>query len=456
MGGAHAISEPQFQIKSNALYCSDKSFIMPPIFTKFRCGILLLLLAASISNVTAQKNFQPVRLVQTNGDTIAGWIDYQKWILSPKTIEFQEQVNGPSRILTPMQVAAFFVGGEWYGGRIVLRSNSPNQLKELDAETRPQLVADTLFLRAIVLGKANLWVAVDADRREQFFLEKEDLPIELLVFKRYYGKDANGNTGVLMNQRFRGQLAYYLSECPQAAGLSRNATYKGFSLRKIVRAYNNCFPGGNRYVKTKEKVRLETSVAIGISRFTLDLSTSPEKSLQDANFSPSTQLTGGLNLNIVFPRSLGRFALYNSLLYETYKTSAQTRTYPMGIAGYVDRSLNFKDLNLRLFTLFRYQSPTRRIKPFFCAGFSQTFSLNSKHADRLDTYFGGSVSTRTGSLDRNESFILVERAFVLGTGIKYQRFQVEIRGGFANGRQSTYTESHHETTGLYLLGSYQL
>lgn len=422
--------------------------------TRFCLFITCLLQLAGTVQLFAQQNFQPCRLVLKGGDTISGWIDDQNWRVSPKTIDFSASKGGPIQHLSPLETSAFWVGGDWYAGKIVQLDRSPNRLGALTTDAQPILEADTLFVRAMVLGKANLWLTVDPDGREHFFLEKDSLPITALIFKQYYSKDATGKEGVKTNQRFRGQLAYYLSNCEKAVNLAKNAKYKANSLVNVVQAYNDCHPGGTRFVKRKDPIRFETSVLAGVSTFSMNLASNHDESLQEAKFSSSTKLTCGMGLNIIFPRNLGKWSLYNSLLIESFNTSAQTRTYPIGISGYVERTFRFKQSNLRLSNLLRYQHRTKRTEPFFFAGITHAVPAISANIDREDTYFGGSVVTTSGKLKK--TFGRFERTILLGTGIQYRRFLLETRLEYANGRFFTATSDGAHTTRFYLLLGFKL
>lgn len=413
-----------------------------------------LLQWAGTFQLHAQQNFQPCRLVLNGGDTLNGWIDDQNWRVSPKTIDFSESKGGPIQHLSPVETSAFWVDGDWYAGKIVQLDRSPNRLGALTTDAQPRLEADTMFVRAMVLGKANLWLAVDPDGREHFCLEKDSLPITALIFKQYYSKDATGQEGVKTNQRFRGQLAYYLTDCEKAVTLAKIAKYKVGSLIKVVQAYNDCHPGSARFVKRKDPIRFETVVLAGLSNFSMNLGSNYDESLQEANFSSSTKIASGIGLDIIFPRNLGKWSLYNSLLIESFNTSAQTRTYPIGISGYVERTFRFKQTNLRLSNMLRYQQRTKRIAPYFFAGITHAVPILSANIDRVDTYFGGSVVTTSGNLKRD--FGRYERTVLLGTGLQYRRFLLETRLEYANGRFFTATSNGAHTTRFFLLLGFKL
>jgi hypothetical protein len=89
-----------------------------------------LFFAAFIHEINGQ-SFQPAYIVQTNGDTVRGFIEYKHWDRSPLEISFKKSLEGTAIRYKPVQISAFSVANENYEGVIVDIDVSPHRLTEL-------------------------------------------------------------------------------------------------------------------------------------------------------------------------------------------------------------------------------------------------------------------------------------------------------------------------------------
>lgn len=59
--------------------------------------LLITLLLPGV--ILAQSNYNPGYVVNTNGDTLKGYINYREWYKTPKSIEFKTNLNDESPVI---------------------------------------------------------------------------------------------------------------------------------------------------------------------------------------------------------------------------------------------------------------------------------------------------------------------------------------------------------------------
>ena len=115
---------------------------------------LLLLLLAAFYTTNAQINFKEASIVQLNGDTLKGEINYQEWVYNPKTIEFRQKSTDNRTTYSSKDIKGFIINykNEKYQSAVVDISNESietSNLKEYDqvkdVEQTPQTVKGASF-----------------------------------------------------------------------------------------------------------------------------------------------------------------------------------------------------------------------------------------------------------------------------------------------------------------------
>ncbi len=89
---------------------------------KFFLSVIFLLY---LSTCFSQRNFQPGFIVEEEGDTIQGFIEYHDWIINPEKINFKKSLAEPPVLLKPGDIDKFFVNDKLYISAIVEFETSP-------------------------------------------------------------------------------------------------------------------------------------------------------------------------------------------------------------------------------------------------------------------------------------------------------------------------------------------
>jgi hypothetical protein len=207
--------------------------------------LTFLLLTFSVS-IFAQSNYRPGYVVQNNGDTLKGFINYREWDRCPESIDFKfspkdEQISQ----FTPMNSKAFQVNGLdtylTFNGPLSMNRTDLGNLPDHADTTKKQA---TVFLKQIVTGKyVTLYYHNDKTKIRFLIAERNSSPVELMYYSYYTESGAIGHLDI-----YKGQLNLLISKF-QNSKLTRkaeNTNYELSQLESLANEINGDKPGSNR------------------------------------------------------------------------------------------------------------------------------------------------------------------------------------------------------------------
>ncbi|MCB0608140.1 MAG: outer membrane beta-barrel protein [Lewinella sp.] len=365
----------------------------------FQPGWLALGLMLSLfpgRTCTAQENYLPGRIITLQGDTLKGLIDYRNWKNTPQKVGFRKSENSEKTVYQPLDIRGFAVSDEIYESAIVEVETSPFKANELKAEKDLIMGKDTTFLQSMVIGPKSLLYYKGIYGNEQFYIRR-DGQIELLVYKRYL-KTQNGKKGIGENLKFLGQLTHYFQDCPSIQSRIKNTIYRKKSLESLFEAYYKCSGDEIAFQKKSEKLALKGGVFAGLSRTTLKFKGGTRTN--SSGSSPSIDLSGGLSLDLIFPRTFQKWIFRNELQYYSYNTEESYKD-PTIIGGYNSTIINkFGFSYLKLNTMARFKFPVKKAFGFINIGMSNGFMLSQTNDRYIDSdlddngpvYFGNGIN----------------------------------------------------------------
>ena len=106
-------------------------------------SVFVIFLTTCFLQLVAQNNYQPGFVVENNGDTVKGSIDYKRWDRSPTKISFKSVTQ--SKVYSPLDITSFKVANEIYISAIVDVDRSPHKIAEADNSPNPIYEKDTVF-----------------------------------------------------------------------------------------------------------------------------------------------------------------------------------------------------------------------------------------------------------------------------------------------------------------------
>jgi hypothetical protein len=323
------------------------------------------------------------------------------------------------------------LSGDIYVSEVVKIDKSPTRLDYIKFGDNPVVVTDTVFLRVLVRGKANLLYLKDENGKEHFYLQNKDLvPQELIL--RHYVQKVNGRNVLTSSSIYKGQLQLFFSDCPSVKNKTNHIDYKVSDLKDIVQQYNFCMGANEKdFVAEKQFTKVKVGMLAGVTQAKLRFSGEENnKELAQSDFESPMSHSLGFSLNIILPRSRQKWSVQNELAYKPYE--AQGYFEEVKSTDYYSKSaLQFKLGYVGLSHLLRYQMPLKKLKPFVNAGIANNFAFSTINQKVTTSRFYS--ADRVEKKEALTSLRKYEQALLMGAGCATGKITGEIRFETGNG-----------------------
>ena len=388
-------------------------------------------------NVFSQKNFQEGYVVKMDTDTVTGFINDEGWVLNPEFVEFKNKVSGEIIKYFPKEISSFYVGSNHYKSANLEVDHAPYKDGELAKSNTPQFKKEGVFLLLLVGGDVSLYYLKDADGKEHFYIQKQKGKIDWLECRRYIKKENNQNLE-MENQKYKGQLLYYLQECKKLDNAIKGIEYKKKQIFNLVLMYYNCIEKQYEYKQPKKRIKLKYGVLAGLSQTSLEFQESSDfisglsESYSNSEFNKSTGFSGGAFVQIVFPQKKERFSLLNEFIYHDFETSATYQSYNIWFdTTYYNHYFNIGYLSINTM-LQTYLVVKKEIQPFVFFGISNGLKVKydkSITTERTVSRFSQEISYS----ERQEIPLNHQLGIIGGFGIQYKFISLSARIRLTNG-----------------------
>lgn len=191
--------------------------------------------------IFAQSNYQPGYILQNNGDTLKGYINYREWDQNPKVIDFKNAPGDEQATqFTPLNVKGFGVNGLetyiTYKGLLSMNRTNFSSLPEHMDTTRKMA---SVFLKQLVTGKYfTLYSSYDDVKTRFLIAEKGSTPLELKYYEYF-----NDTHDIVRSATYKGQLTFYFGKYyPGKNHLSDRIEYAKYDysdLESLINEANN-------------------------------------------------------------------------------------------------------------------------------------------------------------------------------------------------------------------------
>jgi hypothetical protein len=369
--------------------------------------------------VFSQENYLTGNIVEINGDTVHGYIDYRKWDFNPENISFKENLSSNEIKYTPLDIKGFSVLNEKYESALVNIEISPMDISNLDNNPNPELESKVAFLQAIIQGRKSLYYYKNNERKEFFYI-KNDSVYELLNYKKYLN-DQNGK--ISENKRFIGQLTIYLNDCKEIQSNLNETEYQRWSLEKLFDAYNKYTNSEMKFNKVDVKVLFEKGALAGASLTSVKFYGESFPYLVNGNFNQPINFTAGLFLDVIVPGTHKKWSLNNELMFSSYSISGSYNNTVTQIT--TNSTLGFSYIKMN--NMIRFRFPVGGVFVYFNVGLANGLIVSETNKMQL-------VSTyRTLDYKAINETRKWENGFITGAGVKYKKYSFEIRYEKGNG-----------------------
>lgn len=273
-------------------------------------------MAFSGLQIWAQIDFKKGYYINNSNERIECLIKNVDWLNNPVKFESKLNEGAQSTVITIGNVKEFGI----YNSSKYIRSEvnidkSSSNLRELDYDRNLSFVKETLFLKVLIEGKANLYSYVNSNLK-RFFFKTEDGGIQQLVYKKY----RLSSNEISTNNGFRQQLWTNLKCGNISTTRIERMDYEKNQLLQFFKNYNQCNNAKFvNYQQDKDKKDLfNLSVRVGVNNTSFDV----------VNFSSTALFQNGSQMNMRFGLEAEFILPFNSnkwsIIFEPNYQSFQT------------------------------------------------------------------------------------------------------------------------------------
>ncbi|QNM86651.1 hypothetical protein H9W90_05905 [Polaribacter pectinis] len=289
---------------------------------------ITLILLLTCLNTIAQIKFEKGYIINNNGKKIECLIKNEDWLHNPSNFIYKIDNTSKEVIGNLYSIKEFGVNGYSKYNRFKVGIDKSNtNVNKLSKNRTYDFVEETLFLKVLVEGKANLYVYNEGNI-VKYFYKKEDKPIYQLEYKEYL----NSKNYLVKNKNYLTQLRLDVS-CDKIN--YKNVDYNKNSLVKYFLAYNNCNDSNapiKDYTKSKSNSKTNFGVKLGIGNSSI--------LYENSLYGYRNIKSSGINLRIgfeaeyVLPFNKNKWAFFVEPTYQTYKSDIERGNTQIGEITY--------------------------------------------------------------------------------------------------------------------------
>lgn len=362
---------------------------------------------ASYAQTTYEKGYYIDNFNQKN-DCLIKNID---WLNNPHNFDYKLTEHGETKTADIQSVKEFGI----YNDSKYIRAKvdidrSSNDLNFLDSDKNPLFKEETVFLKELIQGEANLYSFEDK-RSKRLFYSTKDSNIEQLIYKRYKVTE----NSIATNSHYKQQLWNSLKceNIPQKR--FNNLKYSTRAILKIFVEYNTCKNSDFINYETKQKTdffNLNIRPRLNNSSLSIENSSADYMS---SNFGNEIGFGLGLEAEFILPFNKNKWSVLVEPTYQYFK-STNTTVVPNIASENMTTEVNYKSIEipigLRHFFFLNSESTF-----FVNASFVLDFDLNS--TIELERTYNSNISPLDIGFANNYAF---------GIGYKLKdTYSIEIR-----------------------------
>lgn len=391
---------------------------------KMRKHLFVLMFTMFTINGFCQISFERGYFIDNSGQRTDCLIKNIEWKNNPTEFQYKLNENESVQLASIEIVKEFGVfDNTRYIRADVEIDRSSESVEEISKNREPEFIKEQLLLKALVTGKANLYMYEDENLRRYFFKTSTN-EIKQLIFKSYKISDSK----IGQNNTFKGQLWNSFKDQNILMREVKKLNYTRKDLMKFFLKLNGySHTQIEKYTKRVKKDFINLSIRPGItySNFSMDNKTSR---IQDMNLDNKLGLRLGIEAEYVMPFNKNKWSFLVEPTYQYYKAE---KTVLYQETELISRELlfkvDYKSIEIPV-GIRHYLFLNKRSKMFVNASFVFDLSLS------------GSVSVeRFGYTDLIDFDIRTSNNLVFGLGYNWNnKHSFEFRYGTNRNLLSKY------------------
>jgi hypothetical protein len=365
--------------------------------------ILLLITIISI-NGYSQIKYEKGYYIDNNDKKVDVLIKNIDWLNNPKEIQYKIDDSAESEKIAINSAKEFGIYGvSKYIRAKVSMDKSSNNTDNLSSSKDPEFKEETVFLKVLILGKANLY-AYQENGPGRFFYSTENSNIQQLIFKRY---KTDGNK-IAKNKAYKQQLFTNLKCQNITLADIENINYNENELSNLFVKYNECESALStdfNKQNTQQSFHLNIRPGINVSSYDLKYGNQYTNQNFDKSFKLGYRIGVEAEVNLAFNKN--KWALFIEPTYQQLKYTKTVYNQNM--------TIDYKSIELPLGIRYYFFLNKESSKLFLNLSYTPQLTLNS------------------GITLENNDDVKIEGSsyFAVGAGYKFKnKYMAEIRYGF--------------------------
>lgn len=272
--------------------------------------LLLLFSALCFSQI----NYEQGYFIANNGVKTQCLIKNIAWKDNPTEFNYKLDDDGEVKTATITEIKEFNVNGYKFKRFDVKIERSSSIAGKMDTRRDIDWKEETLYLKALVEGKAALYQYEGEGVVKYFYSMQPHETAEQLLYKEYVE-----DTRIKEVNQFRQQLYNLMTDEISSRGRFEKLVYKKEALVKIFNEYNESNGSMvNDLTEKQNKSTLHIKITPGISFMSLEASNTFIRDAENS-FSQKTSFRAGVEVEYIMPFNNRKWSLFLDPNYQAYK-----------------------------------------------------------------------------------------------------------------------------------------
>jgi hypothetical protein len=360
--------------------------------------LFAIVLSCSFLHVFGQIEYEKGYFINNDGVRTDCLIKNSDWFGSPDKIRYKNSESSEPVSLSVSEIRELGVGNAKFIRKTLPVELATRDIRKITVNKNPEWKEQTLFLRVLVEGKANLYHH-RTKGFDYFFFSVDNGDIKQLVYKLYLltyeemrsNVYYNNNTNYGQNREYINQLQTYVYCASFSVEKVKQVKYERKPLAKYFTDYNAChgIVGVDREKHSQGSVHLKIAPGIG----TGSLTRTDGGSFTYRDYGKATDYRLGAELEFILPFNRNKWALLLEPAFHSFKTTG------------------------RYAVTYQSIEPMMAARYYFFLGKNASIFLNAGMvADLPLTYEALDFESKKFSL-----------SFAGGAGFRYKKFSIEAR-----------------------------
>lgn len=396
--------------------------------------LFLLLLLPSLS--FAQNTFQPGYYIENDGTRKEGLIYNIGWKNNPVDFEFKAADDAPKEKKNVRDIKEFAVGGYEFKRYTVEIERSSKILSQLSPSKDPQWTTETIFLKLLVKGKAELYAYDEGNILKFFYRTTGDPTPQQLLYIQYKADEK-----VAHNNKFRGQLFGIMKDSNKPSGSFKNIRYEQDELVNLFMEYNGSKDTYSENMADQQnKIQFALKVTPGMFLTSLSTSFTEPNVGSSMNFDTKPVLSLGIEAELILPFHNNKWSVFINPAFQHYSSEETAESETNAGVWKADYKVLEIPVGIR-----HYMFVGTKSKVFLDVAYTMGLNLGSSSVHYVYDMSPSIGYERRLETDTNSNL-------ALGAGFSYDRYSIEIRTNFNRDILQNYEiwEAQYSSIGIIL------